>query len=106
LCRLNKLYITSHSNNLDFCSVYRLGKAKQLPFSKPSRQSLVSLALIRYDIWVSLLNQLVDVSTIFYLLMIIPVIHGYIILEQKSDVFATFVKFKTIAEKLFSTSIK
>jgi hypothetical protein len=27
-------------------------------------------------------------------------------LEQKSDVFATFVKFKTIAEKLFSTSIK
>jgi hypothetical protein len=82
MCHLNKLYITSHSNNLDFCSVCRLGKAKQLPFSKPSRQSFISLALIHYDIWVSLLNQLVDASTIFYLLMIIFVIHGYIICNK------------------------
>jgi len=27
-------------------------------------------------------------------------------LQQKSDVFVTFIKFKTIAEKLFSTFIK
>jgi hypothetical protein len=106
LCCLNKLYITSHSNNLDFCPVCRLGEAKQLPFSKPSHQSLVSLALIHYDIWVSLLNQLVDASTIFYLLMIISVIHGYIICNKNLTCLQPLLNLKQLQKKLFSTSIK
>jgi len=101
MCRLNKLYITSHSNNLDFCSVCRLGKAKQLPFSEPSCQSFISLALIHYDIWVFLLNQLVDVSTIFYLLMIIPVIHGYIIWNKNLMCLQPLLNLKQLQKNSF-----
>ena len=105
LCPSNKLSIMTHSNKLDLCSACQLGKAKQLPFSVSHHQSIVPLALIHSDIWVSPVKSIGGCK--YYVLFIDDYSHYSWLypLQQKSDVFTTFVKFKTIAENLFSTSI-
>ena len=106
LCRSNKLSIMTPSNKLDFCSACPLGKATQLPFSISHRQSMVPLALIHSDVWVSPVKSIGGCK---YYVLFVDDFSRYswlYPLQQKSDVFTTFVKFKTIAENLFSTSIK
>jgi hypothetical protein len=102
----NKLYVSGPSNKVDFCSACQLGKAKKLPFPASSRQSSVPLALIHSDVWVSPLQSTGGYS--FYVIFVDDYSrYSWLYpLQRKSDVFATFVKFKTIAEKIFSTSIK
>ena len=102
----NKLSIKGPSNKIEFCSACQLGKAKKLSFLEFSRQSSVLLTLIHSDVWVSPVQSTGGCS--YYVLFIDDYSrYSWLYpLHRKSDVFATFVKFKTIAEKLFSTSIK
>ena len=106
LFHLNKLYVKGTSNKLEFYSACQLGKAKQLPFLESSRQSFVPLALIYYDVWVSPVQSTGGCS--YYVLFIDDYSrYSWLYpLHRKADVFETFVKFKTIAEKVFSTLIK
>jgi len=102
----NKLYVTGPSNKVDFCPACQFGKAKKLPFPVSGRQSSIPLALIHSDVWVSLVQSTGGCS--FYVLYVDDYSrYSWLYPSQrKSDVFVTFVQFKTIAEKFFSTSIK
>ena len=102
----NKLYVSGPSNKVYFCSACQLGKVKKLPFPVSSRQSSVPLTLIHYNVWVSPLQSTGGYS--FYVLFVDDYSRYYwsYPLQRKSDVFATFIEFKTIAKKIFSTSIK
>ena len=93
----NKLSIKGPSNKIEFCSARQLGKAKKLPFLESSHQSFVHLTLIHFDVWVSLVQSIGGCS--YYVLFIDDYSrYSWLYpLHRKSIVFATFVKFKTIA---------
>jgi len=102
----NKLYVTSPSNKVDFCSACQLGKAKKLPFPASSRQSSIPLALINSNVWVSPIQSTGGCSFYVFFVDDYSRYSWLYPLQRKSDVFRTFVQFKTIAENFFSTSIK
>jgi len=99
--RLNKLSVKGTSNKLDFCLACQLGKAKQLPFLVSSCQSFVPLALIHSNVWVSHVQSTGGCS---YYVLFIDDYSRYswlYLLHRRSNVFETFVKFKTISKKFF-----
>jgi hypothetical protein len=88
------------------CESCQLGKSKQLPFFESNWVSTKPLELIHSDVWTSSIASLSGCK--FYVLFIDDYSRFtwlYPILN-KSDVYASFVKFKLFAENLFSTTIK
>jgi hypothetical protein len=88
------------------CPSCQLGKSKQQPFFESSRISTGPLDLIHSDVWTSPVPSLSGCK--YYVLFVDDYSRFtwlYPILN-KSDVYQCFVKFKLLAENIFSTKIK
>ena len=110
LARSNHISLSSKdnktTNNTSFCSSCPLGKSKKLPFSNSTHQSNNPLSLVHSDVWTSLVSS---ISGCRYYVLFVDDFSRYswiYPLHHKSEVFATFFKFKVHAENLFSCSIK
>ena len=106
LSRIKSFSLSNSVNKLGFCSSCQLGKAKQLPFHELTRQSAVPLSLVHSDVWAS---PLMSVCGCRYYVLFVDDFSRFswmYSLYHKSDVFATFMKFKSLAENYFSCSIK
>jgi hypothetical protein len=106
LLKNQQLPLTGSVDKTKICSSCQLGKSKQQPFFESTRVSTGPLELIHSDVWTSPISSLSGCK--FYVLFIDDYFRFtwlYPILN-KSDVYQCFVKFKLLAEKIFSTKIK
>jgi transposase InsO family protein len=105
---LNKHHLpfTGSLSNKEVCEPCHLAKSKQLPFPSSTRVSTAPLQLIHTDVWCS---PVVSLSGFRYYVIFIDDFSRYswlYPLSQKSDVFTSFMKFKSLVENQFSTQIK
>ena len=111
LCIINVLHnyslpVSDSFNKKSICVSCQLGKSKQLPFSASSRESTAPLELIHSDVWSTSTPSL---SGCLYYVIFINDFTRFCWLypiSNKSDVYATFVKFEILVEKQFSYPIK
>jgi hypothetical protein len=102
----NKLPISSSDLNTTLCSSCQMGKGKKQPFCASNRVTTSPLHLIHTDIWTS---PITSITGFKYYIAFIDDFSRYTWiypLHQKSETFATFVKFKDLVENQFSTKIK
>jgi len=100
------LPLTGSLDRTRVCESCQLGKSKQLPFFDSTRTSTRPLELVHSDVWTSHVASLSGCK--FYVLFVDDYSRFtwlYPILN-KSDVYQSFVKFKLLAENLFSTKIQ
>ena len=100
------LPVSDSFNKKSICVSCQLGKSKQLPFSASSRESTTPLELIHSDVWSTSTPSL---SGCLYYVIFINDFTRFCWLypiSNKSDVYATFVKFKILVEKQFNYPIK
>ena len=96
-------------NSFNKKSIYvscQLGKSKQLPFYASSIESTTPLEFIHSDVWSTSTPSL---SGCLYYVIFIDDFTRFCWLypiSNKSDVYATFVKFKILVEKQFNYPIK
>jgi len=94
------------SNKTFFCDSCQLGKSKQLPFNASSRVSTAALDLIHSDLWTS---PIPSMSGFKYYVIFVDDYSRYTWfypLQNKSDVYSCFVKFKVLVENQFSCQIR
>ena len=93
-------------NKMHFCEPCQLGKGKQLPFKPSTRVSSFPLQLIHTDVWSCSTKSLSGCK--YYVIFIddFSRFSWLYPLQNKSDVYACFVKFKTLVENQFSCKIK
>jgi len=106
LLRNQKLPFTGSFDKSRVCEACQLGKSKQLPFSNYTRCTLSPLELIHSDVWTS---PIPSVSGCRYYVIFVDDYSRFTWLYpllSKSEVYGCFVKFKLLAENLFSTKIK
>ncbi|KAL6324735.1 hypothetical protein AAG906_017075 [Vitis piasezkii] len=105
---LNKhsLPVEGSVNKMHFCEPCQLGKGKQLPFKPSTRVSSFPLQLIHTDVWFCSTKSLSGCK--YYVIFIddFSRFSWLYPLQNKSDVYACFVKFKTLVENQFSCKIK
>jgi hypothetical protein len=85
-----------------------LVKAKKLPFPNSTYQSKSPLSLVHSDVWTSHV-PFISGCRYYVFFFVVDDFSKYswiYPLYNKSEVFATFFKFKVHAENLFSCSIK
>ncbi|RVW82846.1 Retrovirus-related Pol polyprotein from transposon TNT 1-94 [Vitis vinifera] len=100
------LPISDFFNKESICVSFQLGKSKQSPFSTSSRESTAPLELIHFDVWST---STLSLSGCLYYVIFIDDFTRFCWLypiSNKSDVYATFVKFEILVEKQFSYPIK
>ena len=100
------LLVSDSFNKKSICVSCQLGKSKQLPFSASSRESTAPLELIHSNVWSTSTSSL---SGCLYYVIFIDDFTRFCWLypiSNKSDVYATFVKFKILVEKQFNYLIK
>ena len=100
------LLVSDSFNKKSICESCQLGKFKQLPLSTSSRESTALLELIHSDAWSTSTSSL---SGCLYYVIFINDFTRFCWLyhiSNKSDVNATFFKFKILVEKQFNYPIK
>jgi len=106
LLNTHHLPFTGSFSNKEVCEPCQLAKSKQLPFPSSSRVSTAPLQLIHTDVWFS---PVVSLSGFRYYVIFIDDYSRYSWLYPlfiKSDVYVTFLKFKSLVENQFSCRIK
>jgi hypothetical protein len=102
----NELPISSSDFNKTIYSTCQLGKGKKQPFYASNRVTTSPLHLIHIDPWTF---PIASITAFKYYVAFIDDFSRYTWiypLHQKSNTFATFVKFKDFVENQFNTKIK
>ncbi|KAM1546010.1 hypothetical protein ACFX13_047228 [Malus domestica] len=104
---VNKLALQGKHSVDFFCSDCAIAKNHKLPFNQSSSVSTTSLSLLHCDVWGPAL--VVSAYGYQYYLLIVDdysKYSGFFPLKAKSDVFSTFVVFKTYVENSISNKIQ